>query len=64
MLDLSVLTEPRKGQKAFRDFDLAKYSKSLFGMFAGEEVSVSLEARNDMAAITFLPRPVSAFQRC
>ena len=51
MLDLSVLNEARKGQKAFRDFDLAKYSKSLFGMFAGEEVSVSLEARNDMAAV-------------
>lgn len=51
MLDLSVLNEARKGQKAFRDFDLARYSKSLFGMFAGEEVSVSLEARNDMAAV-------------
>ncbi len=51
MLDLSVTDAPREGQRAFRDFDLAKYAKSIFGMFAGEEVTVDLEGRNEMAAV-------------
>ena len=48
---LSLTEEPRQGQKDFRVFDLAHYTKSLFGMFGGEEKRVLLEAENDMAGI-------------
>ena len=48
---LSLTEEPRQGQKDFRLFDLAHYTKSLFGMFGGEEKRVLLEAENDMAGI-------------
>ena len=35
MLRIKALDEPRQGQKAFVAFDMALYSKSVFGMFTG-----------------------------
>ena len=49
MLDITVTDEPREGLPQFESFDLPRYSKSLFGMFGGEETRVTLEADNDMA---------------
>ena len=43
MLDLSILEEEREGKELFKDFDATKYTKSLFGMFGGEETRVTLE---------------------
>ena len=51
MESLKITEEPRKGKKDFREFDLPHYTKSLFGMFGGEEKKVSLEAKNNMAGI-------------
>ena len=51
MLSLRIEDEPRAGQEQFRRFDIAKYSKTLFGMFGGEEVRVTLEADNSMAGV-------------
>ncbi len=51
MLNLSTLEQPREGKDAFRQFDAAKYTRSLFGMFGGESMRVSLEGRNDMAGV-------------
>ena len=46
------LTEARRqGQERFQAFDVAKYTRRLFGMFGGETVRVSFEARNSMAGI-------------
>ena len=51
MLRIKALDEPRKGQKAFEAFVMALYSKSVFGMFTGEETTVTLEAENHMVGV-------------
>ncbi len=51
MLRLAVAKEKRMGEQRFREFDLAGYTRRLFGMFGGEVVNVSLEAENAMAGI-------------
>lgn len=42
MLKIELTDEEREGKLSFRDFDIAKYSKKTFGMFAGEEETVTL----------------------
>ena len=51
MLRIKALDEPRQGKKAFEAFDMALYSKSVFGMFTGEETTVTLEAENHMVGV-------------
>ncbi|MBQ1317919.1 MAG: WYL domain-containing protein [Lachnospiraceae bacterium] len=51
MLRITVLNERREGREQFRAFDLPRYSASLFGMYAGEETRVTIEAKNDKAGI-------------
>ncbi len=51
MKDLSVTEDPREGKEAFKQFDVAKYSKSVFGMFSGEEKVVTMECDNSMAGV-------------
>lgn len=51
MKDLDVVEFKREGQKAFKNFDMAKYSKAVFGMFGGEETCVTLECSNNKAGI-------------
>ncbi len=51
MKDLSIVPLKREGQAAFKNFDMAKYTKTLFGMFGGEETKVTLECSNDKAGI-------------
>ena len=51
MKSLRIEEEPRQGKEQFRKFDIARYSKSLFGMFGGDEVRVTLEADNSMANV-------------
>lgn len=48
MVKLSVTEERREGREAFQDFNTAKYSKSIFGMFGGEERTVTIEGENNM----------------
>ena len=49
--DIMITDEPRKGQDAFKEFDIAHYTKTLFGMYAGEETKVTLKASNHMAGV-------------
>ena len=51
MLRIAVTGEPRDGRQRFREFDMAHYTKGLFGMFGGERVMVSLEGENRMAGV-------------
>ena len=51
MLKISATGEPRRGKERFGAFDMAKYAKSLFGMFAGEEASVILRGDNGMVGV-------------
>lgn len=51
MLNIDIVDCKREGQEAFKTFDMPRYSKSLFGMFSGEQTSVTLEGTNDMAGV-------------
>ncbi|MCF0122564.1 MAG: WYL domain-containing protein [Ruminiclostridium sp.] len=51
MLNIKIEDAPRQGKKAFREFNLPRYSKGLFGMFSGERTTVRLECANDMAGV-------------
>ena len=51
MLHIQPLNEPRLGQSQFREFDIARYAKSLFGMYGGEESDVILEGDNSMVGV-------------
>lgn len=51
MLNLSVTDHIREGQKEFRQFDAAKYTRQIFGMFGGEVMRVFLEGQNDMVGV-------------
>ena len=42
MEGLRVLEEKREGQESFRNFDMAQYSKAVFGMFGGKPQRVEL----------------------
>ena len=51
MKEIEILDEDREGKEAFEDFNLADYTKSLFGMYAGEETKVTLEGENYMVGV-------------
>ena len=51
MLKISMTGEPRLGQEIFRQFNMPKYTKSLFGMNSGEETAVTLEAENTWVGV-------------
>ena len=51
MLRIRALNERRLGRDTFRAFDMARYAKSLFGMYGGEQVSVILRGENRMVGV-------------
>ena len=51
MLKITLTDKHREGKEAFRKFDLPRYTRSLFGMYGGEEMYVTLEAENDMVGV-------------
>ena len=51
MMNISLTEESREGKEQFRQFDMGHYSRSLFGMFAGEETEVTMEAQNSMVSV-------------
>ncbi|MBR6365981.1 MAG: WYL domain-containing protein [Lachnospiraceae bacterium] len=55
MKSITILEEKRTGLEQFKEFDLARYAKMNFGMFAGEPVKVKLAFSNDKVGI-FLDR--------
>lgn len=51
MLRISLTNKEREGKELLSSSDVAAYSKSLFGMFGGEKVAVTLEAENRFSGI-------------
>ena len=51
MLNISLEEDKREGKKQFRQFDMVRYTRSLFGMFSGEEKMVTLEAENSIVSV-------------
>lgn len=51
MLKVRPMDEKREGNEAFADFDMAIYSKQVFGMYGGELVNVRIEVDNSLAGV-------------
>ena len=51
MQDIKVLKDDRVGELAFEKFDIASYSKTVFSMFGGEEISVKLSVDNTLIGV-------------
>ena len=51
MLQISVAEEKREGMAQYQKIDMPRYTRSLFGMFSGEETRVTLEAENEMVGV-------------
>lgn len=51
MLRIDLTGEKREGKEHFKQFDMAAYSKKVFGMFGGEEQYVKIEFHNRMAGV-------------
>lgn len=55
MMKISIIDEKRDGKEAFRNFDMAEYSKATFGMYQGSRRKVRIQFENSMCGI-FLDR--------
>ncbi|MCI5621725.1 MAG: WYL domain-containing protein [Lachnospiraceae bacterium] len=55
MMKISALEENRAGKEAFKNFDMAAYSKATFGMYQGEKTKVKIRFANPMCGV-FLDR--------
>ena len=51
MLRITVTSDARLGRERFKEFNMARYAKSLFGMFGGEQSDVILQGENDMVGV-------------
>lgn len=51
MEHIRLLKEERGGSEKFRDFNPARYAKSVFSMFGGEECEVKLSVANDFIGV-------------
>jgi predicted DNA-binding transcriptional regulator YafY len=51
MLHIAMEHKRREGVARFRSFDLGAYAKKTFGMFAGEEQTVTIQCVNELAGV-------------
>ena len=51
MMRISIEEESRAGEEAFKNFDMAQYSKSTFGMYQGRKTKVKIEFANYMCGV-------------
>lgn len=51
MLQIEISKQEREGKEVFEQFDIAAFSKKTFGMFAGEEETVTLLCKNELAGV-------------
>ena len=51
MMRISIEKEKRDGKEAFKNFDMAEYSKATFGMYQGTKTNVKIEFANYMCGV-------------
>lgn len=51
MMDMQLTTEKREGQSLANQFDIAKYTNKTFGMFGGEEETVTIKCSNYLVGV-------------
>ena len=51
MMRISIEKEQRDGKEAFKNFDMAEYSKATFGMYQGQKTKVKIRFANYMCGV-------------
>lgn len=51
MLRIEMTGKKRKGKQCFDEFDMAVYTRKMFGMFGGEEQTVKIECEKALAGV-------------
>ena len=51
MKEIELLDEPREGRESFKEFNIVRYTNTLFGMYVGDETRVILEGENKMVGV-------------
>ena len=51
MLNIKSNDKKREGRQTFKSFDMAIYTRKIFGMYAGKEERVSIECENSFAGV-------------
>lgn len=51
MMRISIEEEKRDGKEAFKNFDMAEYSKATFGMYQGKKIKVKIQFANYMCGV-------------
>ena len=51
MTQIEILDDRREGKAAFKEFNIAHYTNTLFGMYAGDETKVTIEAENRLVSV-------------
>ncbi|MCI5524787.1 MAG: transcriptional regulator [Dorea sp.] len=51
MSSIKLTYEPREGKDIFKSFDIVDYSRKTFGMFSGQEETVTVEAPNNLVGV-------------
>ena len=51
MTKIEILDDRREGHEEFRRFNIAHYTNTLFGMYAGDETKVTIEAENRLVSV-------------
>ena len=51
MMHIGIEEEKRDGKEAFKDFDMAAYSKATFGMYQGTKTTVKIRFANPMCGV-------------
>lgn len=51
MRNIEITDRPRRGSRAMKNFDPAAYTRSLFGMYSGTILHVTLEGANEMVGV-------------
>lgn len=51
MLNVSLMDQTREGKASFDNFDLARYSRKTFGMFAGESQIITMKCESHLAGV-------------
>lgn len=51
MLRIELLADRREGKSSFQRFDMGVYAKKMFGMFSGEEETVKILCKNELAGV-------------
>ncbi|MCF0185881.1 MAG: WYL domain-containing protein [Bacteroidaceae bacterium] len=51
MMRISICDEKREGKELFKNFDMAAYSKTTFGMYSGQLTKVQIQFKNEMCGV-------------